>query len=79
MKKKIFALVISVVLIAAMACPAFAADQDISFSTMVLDDAGLLTQAQLDELDARAWEPFQYSGLENSRHYIVHGVTKGQT
>jgi len=23
--------------------------------------------------------PLQYSGLENSMDYIVHGVTKGQT
>ena len=23
--------------------------------------------------------PLQYSGLENSRDYIIHGVTKGQT
>ena len=56
MKKKIFALVISVVLIAVMVCPAFAAAEDVPFSTMVLDDAGLLTQSEVDELDARAWE-----------------------
>lgn len=56
MKKKFFALVISVVLIAVMACPAFAAAEDVPFSTMVLDDAGLLTQSEVDELDARAWE-----------------------
>ena len=56
MKKKIFALVISVVLIAVMACPAFAAAEDVPFSTMVLDDAGLLTQSEVDELDAGAWE-----------------------
>ena len=23
--------------------------------------------------------PFQYSGLENSMNYVVHGVTKSQT
>ena len=56
MKNKIFALVISVVLITVMECPAFAAAEDVPFSTMVLDDAGLLTQSELDELDARAWE-----------------------
>ena len=56
MKKRIFALFVAAALLLAMACPAFAAAEDVPFSTMVLDEAGLLTQSELGELDARAWE-----------------------
>ena len=73
MKKKIFALVISVVLIAVMACPAFAAAEDVSFSAMVLDDAGLLTQAELDELDALARE------ITHAYECAVYIITTGST
>ena len=56
MKKRIFTAVISVLLVVVMALPAFAAAEDVPFSTMVVDDAGLLTPSELDELDNRAWE-----------------------
>jgi len=56
MKKRTFGLLFSLILMIAMACPALAAAEDVPFSTMVLDDAGLLYQSEVDELDVRAWE-----------------------
>lgn len=56
MKKRILGLLFSLILVITMACPAFAAAEDVPFSTMVLDDAGLLLQSEIDELDAQAWE-----------------------
>ena len=32
-----------------------------------------------DSLEEGNGYPLQYSGLENSMHFIVHGVTKSQT
>ena len=63
MKKKIFGLCAAVCLLLTLVCPpltaagetAFDASQ-VPYSTMVSDGAELLTAAQAQELDARAWE-----------------------
>ena len=56
MKKRIFALLLSLMLMVTMAVPVFAAAEDVPFSTMVVDQAELLTPSELYELDMRAWE-----------------------
>ena len=56
MKKKIFALFVSISLLIVMVCPAFAAAEDVTFSTMVVDEAGLLSQSEINELDTYARE-----------------------
>ena len=55
MKKRILALIISFVFLFVMAVPVQAAAEDVPFSNMVLDDAGLLFQSEAEELDNRAW------------------------
>ncbi|MBP1556929.1 MAG: TPM domain-containing protein [Oscillospiraceae bacterium] len=56
MKKRIFALIVSLAMLISMAAPSFAAAEDVPFSTMVLDQAGILAQNEVQELDNRAWE-----------------------
>lgn len=68
MKKRIFALLTATILLIVMACPAFAAAEDVPFNTMVLDIPEVLTAEQVEELDARAWE---LSHLYECAVYIV--------
>lgn len=62
MKKELFGFCAAICFLLSMACPAFASaailpfnEADIPFDTMVTDNADLLTDAQEEELSARAW------------------------
>jgi uncharacterized protein len=56
MKKKIFSLVLCVLLAFTFVCPVFAAAEDVPFSYMVVDTSELLTSDEAAELNERAWE-----------------------
>ena len=62
MKKKIFSLILCVVLAFTFACPVFAAAEDVPFNYMVVDSAELLTADEAQELNDRAWEITQEYG-----------------
>ena len=47
-------------------------------STCNVGDLGLIPWFRRSPGEVNSY-PFQYSGLENSMHWIVHGVTKNQT
>ena len=55
MKKKIVALLTALVLLLVLAVPAFAAEEDASRNTMVLDTADLLSTQEEEVLNQRAW------------------------
>lgn len=61
MKKKLLGFCAALCLVAALVCPLFAAAEEpfdaeqIPFDTMVNDAAGILTDAEAEKLDARAW------------------------
>lgn len=56
MKKRVLALLASILMLFAAASPVFAAAEDVPFYTMVVDVPGILTSEQAEELDTRAWE-----------------------
>ena len=62
MKKKIFSLILCVVLAFTFVCPVFAAAEDVPFNYMVLDTAELLDAEDAAELNDRAWEITQKYG-----------------
>ena len=45
----------------------------------LMQDTLVLSVGLEDPLEKGKGYPFQYFGLENSRNYIVHGVTKSWT
>jgi len=80
MKKKLFCLLVSLVLMLTFAMPVSAAAEDVPFSYMVVDSDELLLEQEVAELNERAWEITQEYGcaVYIVTTYSLEGMTAAQ-